>query len=181
MNIIDIILLILLALGVIQGFRKGLIHEVATLAALILGIYGAIKFSDYTASLLIEHFELSGRYLPIISFAITFIAIVIAIHFLAGILDKLIKAIALGFVNRIFGAVFGILKTAFILSILIFLLNELNEKGHFLPEDKIEGSMLYGPVSGLFPFIFYKMDLENIEIPRFKGKKEKENNSPIQI
>lgn len=178
MNIIDIILLILLALGVIQGFRKGLIHEVATLAALILGIYGAIKFSDYTASLLIEHFQLAGKYLPVISFAITFLAIVIAVHFLAKILDKLVKAIALGFVNRISGMVFGFFKVAFILSILLFILSTIDKKTRFLPQDKIEGSMLYGPVSGLFPFIFHKIDLENLDIPRFKGKKEKE---PIQI
>jgi len=172
MNFIDLILLVLLAWGFISGMKNGLVHEVASLAALILGIFGAIHFSDYTSELLIEHFELSGRYLPIISFAVTFIAIVIAVHFLAGIMDKLIKAIALGFVNRIFGAVFGILKTAFILSVLIFLLNSLNDKAHFLPEEKIEGSMLYKPVAGFFPFLFYRIDLKTIKVPRLKDSFE---------
>ena len=153
MNYIDIILLILLAWGLISGLKNGLVHEVASLAALILGIFGAIHFSDFTSDLLIEHFELSGRYLPIISFAITFVAIVIAVHFLAGIIDKLIKAIARGVPTVSVGAVFGILKTAFILSILIFLLNSLNEKAHFLPEEKMEGSILYKPVERFFPFL----------------------------
>ncbi len=61
MNYIDIILLILLAWGLISGLKNGLVHEVASLAALILGVVGAIHFSDFTSDLLIEHFELSGR------------------------------------------------------------------------------------------------------------------------
>ncbi len=181
MNYIDIILLILLAWGLISGLKNGLVHEVASLAALILGIFGAIHFSDFTSDLLIEHFELSGRYLPIISFAITFIAIVVAVHFLAGILDKLIKAIALGFINRIFGALFGILKTAFILSILIFLLNSLNKKAHFLPEEKMEGSILYKPVAGFFPFLFHKVDLKTLKLPHFKKDMIEEKDKEILL
>ncbi len=172
MNIIDLVLLILLAWGLFKGFKNGLVHEVASLAALILGIFGAIHFSDYTSDLLIEHFELSGRYLPIISFAITFVVIVIAVHFLAGVMDKLIKAVALGLVNRISGAIFGILKTAFIISIIIFLLNSINEKAQFLPRDKIENSMFYQPVAELFPFLFQRIDLKTIKIPRIKDSFE---------
>lgn len=179
MNIIDIILLILLAWGLISGIKNGLIHEVASLAALILGIYGAVHFSDYTSELLIEHFELSGKYLPIISFALTFIAIVIAIHFLAGIMDKLVKAIALGFVNRIFGAAFGLLKTALILSIVIFLFNSINEKTRILPKEKLEGSVLYGPVAGFFPLLFHRTELDRLEIPRLREKKQEEQGIDI--
>ncbi len=181
MNLIDIILLIFLAWGLVRGLRAGLVHEAASLAALFLGIFGAIHFSDFTSGLLIEHFELSGRYLPVISFAITFIAIVIAVHFLAGILDKLIKAVALGFVNRIFGALFGVLKTAFILSIFIFLLNSLNNKAHFLPEEKIEGSLLYKPVEGFFPFLFHKIDLKTLKLPHFKDDITEEKDTDILL
>ncbi len=178
MTIIDIILIILLAWGLVKGLRNGFIHEAASLAALILGIYGAIKFSDYTAGLLVEHFSMTGKYLGIFALALTFLAIVILVHFLGEILDKLVKAVALGFVNKLVGAVFGVLKMAFILSLFLFILNTLDSKTHFLPKDKLEKSLLYKPVSAIFPSIFHSINLKNYEIPRFKEKNKKE---PIEI
>ena len=178
MIVFDIILVVFLGWGLIKGLRNGLIHEAASLAALILGIYGAIKFSDYTAGLLVEHFSMTGKYLGILALALTFVAIVILVHFVGEIIDKLVKAVALGFVNKLFGAVFGVLKMAFILSLLLFVVNEFDRKTHFLPKDKLEDSILYAPISGFFPFIFHNVNLENLEIPRFKEKKKSE---PIQI
>ena len=178
MIVFDIILVILLGWAFIKGLRNGLIHEVASLAALILGIYGAIKFSDYTAGLLIEHFSMTGKYLGILALALTFVAIVILVHFVGEIVDRLVKAVALGFINKIFGAVFGVLKMAFILSLFLFILNTLDSKTHFLPKDKLEKSLLYEPVSTIFPFIFYSINIKNFEIPRFKEKNEI---GPIEI
>ncbi|MCB0383139.1 MAG: CvpA family protein, partial [Psychroserpens sp.] len=49
MAIIDIILGALLLFGLIRGFLKGLFVEVASLVALIAGVYGAIHFSNFAA------------------------------------------------------------------------------------------------------------------------------------
>ena len=51
MNKIDIILLIILGFGLVRGFMRGLIIEMASLLAIVVGIYGAIHFSFFTASL----------------------------------------------------------------------------------------------------------------------------------
>ena len=166
MNFIDILHLIFLAWGVIQGFQRGLVHEVAGLAALILGIFGAIHFSDFTAGLLIEHLHMQSRYINLIAFAITFIGIVIAVHFVANIVDKLVKAVALGFVNRITGMLFGVLKMALILSVILVILNTIDRKTEFLPQEKIEESFLYQPISDLAPLLFSRLQFENIEIPK---------------
>ncbi|MBP8960541.1 MAG: CvpA family protein, partial [Bacteroidales bacterium] len=72
MNYIDIIILIIMVIAVIYGFINGFIREVASLAALILGIWAAIKFSDWTALKLYEWFDMTGRYVGIIAFIITF-------------------------------------------------------------------------------------------------------------
>ncbi len=53
MNYIDLIIAIPLVWGVFVGFKNGLIIEVASLAALLLGIFGAIHFSDLTANFLV--------------------------------------------------------------------------------------------------------------------------------
>ncbi|MGM0497091.1 MAG: CvpA family protein, partial [Bacteroidota bacterium] len=146
MNVIDLVFLILLLWSAYKGFRKGFILQLSTLAALLLGIFGAIKFSDFTATLLTENFEISNQYIHIIAFAVTFIVIVIAVHLIAKLIEKLIQAIALGFINRLLGVVFGVAKVAFIISIILVLVNKANDKYNFLPEENTEKSLLYQPL-----------------------------------
>jgi len=73
MNYIDLVLGIIIILAAIQGFRKGFIVELASLAALVLGIWGAIKFSDWTAGFITETFGYTSKYLVAISFLVTFL------------------------------------------------------------------------------------------------------------
>ena len=154
MNYIDFIIIILIIFGVVRGFTDGLVKELASLAALILGIWGAIKFSSFTAGKLYDYFDMTGRYVGIIAFVITFILIVIAIHFVGLIADKFIDAISLGFLNRLLGMVFGGFKTALILSVIFVVLNAIDAKHPFLPKDKISQSKFYNPIADIAPAIF---------------------------
>ena len=154
MNFIDAIIIIVLAFAVIKGFINGLVKEVASLAALILGIWGAIKFSDFTAEKLYDYFDMTGKYVGIISFLITFGIIVIVIHFIGVLLDKLLEAVALGFVNRLLGMVFGLIKSVLIMSVIFVVLNAIDAGRPFLPKERIEKSMLYNPIAGIAPAIF---------------------------
>jgi len=154
MNYIDFIIIILIIFGVVRGFTDGLVKELASLAALILGIWGAIKFSSFTAGKLYDYFDMTGRYVGIIAFVITFILIVIAIHFVGLIADKFIDAISLGFLNRLLGMVFGGFKTALILSVIFVVLNAIDAKHPFLPKDKIAQSKFYNPIADIAPAIF---------------------------
>jgi membrane protein required for colicin V production len=115
----------------IEGFSKGVVLQAATLLALILGIIGAIKFSGYTSALIIEHTKMTGEYLPIISFALTFIVIVVVVHLLAKVIERLVEAVALGFVNRLAGALFSMTKFAFIISVILVVLNGIHAKYSF--------------------------------------------------
>ena len=47
---LDIIFAIIFCWAIYKGYTRGFILQAATLAALILGIYGAIKFSGFTAN-----------------------------------------------------------------------------------------------------------------------------------
>ena len=153
LSYIDIILIIPLLWGTYKGFTKGFIIQISTLAALMLGIYGGIKFSETVSVYLQEYIEVNYRVLMLISFALTFLLIVIAIHFLAKVLVKFISLIALGFVNKLFGAIFGLLKTAFILSVVLMLINMADETFRFIPLKEKSKSMLYEPVSRLLPTV----------------------------
>jgi len=154
MNYIDIVIIVILAVAMVRGFINGLVKEVASLAALILGVWGAIRFSSFTAEKLYDYFDMSGKYVGIISFLITFGIIVIVIHFIGLLVDKLMDAVALGFINKLLGIGFGLLKSALILSVIFVVLNAIDARRPFLPKEKIEQSMLYNPISDIAPVLF---------------------------
>jgi membrane protein required for colicin V production len=154
MNWIDAVIVVILILSVIMGFINGLVKEVASLAALILGIWGAIKFSGFTAEKLYDFFDMTGQYVGIIAFLITFGIIVVIIHFIGILADKLVDAVALGFLNRLLGMVFGLLKSVLIMSVFFVVLNALDARKHFLPKERIEESMFFNPISDIAPAIF---------------------------
>ena len=154
MNYIDIIILAILVWSLFRGFKNGLFIEMASIAALVFGIWGAIRFSGYTADKLIEWFDLQTEYLGLIAFTLTFVLIVVLIHFLANALDKLMKAVALGFVVRIMGMIFAALKTVLIISIILVILNTIDQKARFLPQEKISESKFYRPVADFAPLLF---------------------------
>lgn len=154
MNWIDLIIVVLLIIAIVRGFTDGLVREVASLAALILGIWGAIKFSSFTAGKLYEWFDMSGQFVGLIAFLITFGVIVVIIHFIGIIADKVIDAASLGFLNRVLGMVFGFFKSVLILSVFFVILNAIDARRNFLPEEAIAQSKFYIPIADIAPLIF---------------------------
>lgn len=164
MNIFDIVFLVIFIWAAYKGFSKGLIIQAASLAALLLGIIGAIKFSGYTAFVLTKKFNVTGEYLQLTAFAITFVIIVIAVHLVARLTEKFVKAVALDFVNRILGLLFSTIKIAFIVSIVLVIINTIDYKTPFLPKDSVNKSLLYKPLSSLAPmlFPFFRLEYEKM-------------------
>lgn len=154
MNYLDIILAVPLIWAIYKGFTKGLIFSVASLLALVLGMIGAVHFSPVVGEYVQHWFHPDPAYIQIISFSFTFLLIIMAIYLVAFMVDKLLKAIALGFVNRLAGVVFNIVKVAFILSVILSLLNYLNDLKSFIPEEDREKSILYEPISSFAPSVF---------------------------
>lgn len=154
MNWIDVIIVVILILSLVNGFINGLIKEAASLAALILGIWGAIKFSGFTAGKLYDYFDMTGHYVGIIAFLITFGIIVVLIHFVGILADKIADAASLGFINRLLGIVFGLFKTVLIMSVFFVILNAIDARRPFLPKEKLEQSIFYNPISDIAPALF---------------------------
>ena len=154
MNFIDIILGGLIAYGLFRGFTKGLFLEVAALVALIAGLYGAIHFSYITGNYLYEELDWSERYINLAAFVITFIVIIILVNMIGKLLTKAADLTALGFLNKLLGAVFGGLKVAVILGAFLIFFDRTNNTLGFIDEEKKEGSALYYPVRDLGAFVF---------------------------
>jgi len=154
MSIIDIVLGALLLFGLIRGTMKGLFVEIASLFALVLGVFGAIHFSYFVADLIEPKVDWDEKTMNIVAFATTFVIIVLAISLAGKALTKLADFAALGMLNKLLGGVFGALKIGLILSVLLIVFNKLNKTLPFMEEEELEESILYKPVKSLAPMIF---------------------------
>lgn len=165
MNYLDIIILVPLVWGVYKGFNRGLVVEVASLAALILGVWCAIRFSELTAKILVNNvgLNISASYLSPVSFAVTFLVVAVAIVAVSRMIDKLLSAIALGGINKLFGAAFGGVKVFLIMAILLFFVNGIDKKVNFIPDEKKDESLLYMPLIGFIEQMVPKLDIEEIK------------------
>jgi membrane protein required for colicin V production len=107
MHWIDIVLLVLLVISTITGFRQGLIKSVLSLIGVIAGIVLASNFYEPLAK--VFGFIGNEDTANIVAFILILVVVIIAASLLAKLLDSIIKAVMLGWVNRIGGAVFGLL------------------------------------------------------------------------
>ena len=121
-----------------MGFRKGLILELASLAGLVLGIWGSMKFSNIVAGFLSQYLDASASLISLMAFLLTFLAIVIAVYLLAKLLDKTLKMAAMGLLIRISGAFFGLIKYALVLTVLLYAFEWLNQRWEFVERSEYE-------------------------------------------
>ncbi|MCF8345958.1 MAG: CvpA family protein [Bacteroidales bacterium] len=182
MNVLDIIFAVPLLWALYRGFRKGLVYMVASLTALVLGVLGAMRFHGTTGSVLQEWFNINPDHLNMVSFAVTFILIVLVVHLAAFLVDKLIKAVALSFINRAAGMVFGLFTVAFVISIVLMPIDAANRKNGFISKETIEGSLLYTPLTKLAPAIFPYLNKEEFRnlIPRNRDEDQQPFSDMLQ-
>lgn len=142
MNVLDLIIGIILVLFAITGLRKGLIIEAFYLASFLFGAYGAMHFSDAVADWMSDFINVSEDYLTIISFIVTFIIVLILVRLLGRVISRLLEAISLGFVDKIGGFIFGVLKGALLVSVIIMIMNVFGASD-LINNDLRESSKLY--------------------------------------
>lgn len=146
LNVLDIVIMIPLGYAAFKGWKNGFMIEVSTLVALLLGIYIAINYSDIAKNLLVNQLDIHSTYIEYFAFIITLIIVVIAINFLGKALSKLLSAMALGLINKIFGSVFSLLKYAIILTVIIIVTENADKKLHFMSQKLKSKSILYNEI-----------------------------------
>ena len=168
MNLLDIILGIILIFSFFQGTKKGLFVTLASLIGLVLGIIGAIYFSDYAANYINEWFSWKEQTTSFVAMAVTFIAIVIIVNWAGKFLTKIADFAFLGIFNKLLGGVFNMIISAFIVSVIFMFFNEWNATEYVISEEKKNNSYLYEPIANLAPLVLPDLveEIENIDIPK---------------
>jgi membrane protein required for colicin V production len=162
MNYIDVVLAILLVYGLVKGFTKGFVIEITSLLSLLLGVYGAIHFSYFIGDWLKTKVDWEGNIIQVVAFALTFLLILFAISMIGKIVTKLMNVAALGLLNKLAGAAFGLIKFGLIISVLINMFSKLNDTITFIDKETINKSILYKPVETFAPSLFPSI-METVE------------------
>src|ERR1035437_9168244 len=127
MNLVDIVLVVLIVGAAINGFVKGFFVELASILSLILGIWAAVKFSGFVQEWLSKYLTWSHDSMRLASFILIFVFVVILVHLIATLTEKFVKAIALSIFSRLAGAIFGAIKAAFIISLLMIVISKIED------------------------------------------------------
>jgi membrane protein required for colicin V production len=146
MSLLDVFLLVPLAYGAWRGFKKGLIIEVFTLLAIVVGIYMAVHFSDLVSNKINDNVGEEYSSTPAIAFTLTFLAVGALIYFGGVALEKVIKVVNLSIVNRLLGLLFGTIKALYLLSILLVTYQSYDPEEKLISAESRENSLLYQPI-----------------------------------
>jgi len=118
--IIDVIFALLMVLAVVQGYRRGLIVAVFSFIAIVVGLAAAIKLSAAVANHLGHAITVSDKWLPVLSFVLVFIVVVILIRLGAKLIQRLTETVMLGWANRLGGILlYGVIYLT-VFSIVLF-------------------------------------------------------------
>lgn len=182
MNWFDLIVLILLLISVINGYRKGLIGQLVGLAIILLSAIFGGNLATYILPILNDYLDLPANLSRALSFLIAFAAIAIVISIIGKIIQKLLNIVLLGFVNRMLGSIIAIGTLMFGLSIILNLVLMIDKKENLISKEIKEESFFFERVEAVVPAIVPFLDKELWEIvPKdYREEIEKKSDSIYQ-
>lgn len=156
MNTLDIILIICLSAALIEGLVRGFTEQIIALVSIIAGTWAAFKFSQLVCSMLQPYLQISEKVLYVIVFVLMIVVVILLLRLLGKVIKASIKFVMLGWLDRLLGAVFALLKASLIIGIIIILFNTINSSFHIVSESVMDNSVIYGPMKrfayGVFPY-----------------------------
>lgn len=173
---LDLILLIPIGLAIWRGWKNGFVMEVFSMLALFAGIYAGVHLSDWMASFLKEKMDVQSANLPIISFIVVFILVLVGLFFLGKLITKSVSAGGGERWNQIGGAFFSLTKTLLFLSVIFVLFNALDRKYSWLPNQQKDHSYFYEPIYNFSLFL-----LPAVENSDFYQTLEERGLAPIEV
>jgi membrane protein required for colicin V production len=141
MGIIDIVFAALLGFAAFKGIKNGLFVEIASLISFFVGIYIAVKFSY-----LVGGFIGDSKSAKVAAFIITLIIVVVAIHLLAKVFSGIASFVFLGWLNKLGGAVFAVLKTVLLIGIVLSLFQKVNIDNALISKETQDKSLFFNPI-----------------------------------
>lgn len=157
MNILDIILLLCLIPALFSGLKKGFIAQVIAIIALVLGAWMACKFTLTVSGWLAGWLNTVPQIINIIAFILIFAAVVFGLSALGKLLEASIRIILLGWLNKLLGVLFSLIKWLLIIGLAIFAFDAVNAKLSIVSQQVLNDSVLYTAIKAfantVFPYL----------------------------
>lgn len=150
----DIVIISIVGFFLIRGIFRGSIKECFSIIGVFVGFFAAVTFYRSAAQLLAGWIANQG-YLSLLSFMVIFSFIYVIISISGVIIKYLLKITILGWVDRIFGAIFGALKGGLIAAVLLLALITFLPPGAPIIKD-----------SNLSPYIFMATEKMALVLPK---------------
>lgn len=146
MNWLDVVIIVVVAAGALGGLIVGLIAAAFSLVGIILGIFLAGRY--YLA--LSQHlgFMPSDGAAQVLAFVIILVGVMLVALLLAFVLRRFLSAIKLGWIDRLGGAVMGLVTGSLICAAVLTLWAKFAGAG-----DSITGSALASVMLEHFPVV----------------------------
>ena len=154
MNILDIIILICLIPAAVQGLRKGFISQVIAIVSLVAGVWASVRFADIASQWIAQYITASEQILKVTAFALIMVIVFTVLALVGKMLEATIRLVMLGWVNRLLGMCFSLLKCILILGLVILAFNALNNTFGFVKSEQLADSTLYPIIKNLADSIF---------------------------
>lgn len=154
MNIIDIIILLCCVPAIFCGLSKGFIAQVAALVALVLGAWMSFHFSNVVVEWLKPVMDVSPAVLQAIAFTIILIGVFFALTLAGKMLEGIVKIVMLGWLNKLLGVVFALLKVVLVIGLFILLFDSVTTALEIDCSKTISESLFYTPIKD-FADVFF--------------------------
>lgn len=154
MTLLDVCILIVLALGALRGLFKGFVAQAVALISIFLGTWLAFRFSNMLAAELAPRFDAPEAAVQVVSFVIIVVLVIIVLWFVGKLIKGLVKIVLLGWVDRLLGAVFGILSASLVVGILIMLFTTIDNTFHLTSPGALDSDTLYQTIKNIAYSIF---------------------------
>jgi membrane protein required for colicin V production len=128
MNPFDVFIIIILGYSIVRGLFRGLVKEVSSIFGVLGGFYAAYSYYPVMAKIL-AGLVVNVSYLNILSFLVIFCSILIIISILGVVIKYLLNVAFLGWIDRLCGVFFGLIKGVLIVTVLFIILTTFLPKG----------------------------------------------------
>ena len=128
MNLFDYFILVTTGYMIVRGIFRGIIKEFSSIIGVFAAFLLALAYYIDLSDLLGEWFS-NTDYLNIIGFFIIFCGVLIFVSILASVIKYFLNISFLGWVDRLLGLGFGLLKSVLIVSVVMFVLTTFLTEG----------------------------------------------------
>ena len=154
MNVIDIIILLCCVPAIFRGLSKGFIAQVAALVALVLGAWMSFHFSAVVVEWLKPAVDVAPGVLQAIAFTLILIAVFLALTVVGKMLEGIVKIVMLGWLNKLLGVLFSLLKVILAIGLFILLFDAVTSALDIDCSKTTGESIFYAPIKN-FADVFF--------------------------